>query len=75
MKTMQAYLQAIINLDMYIKGGGGDKKNKTKINRNKLQSLSLQNHQFNKYDRLCMLRPLYSYTIDNVNTVCACVYL
>ena len=42
MKNMQAYLQAIINLDMYIKGGGAEKI----INRDKLQSLSLQNHQY-----------------------------
>ena len=27
---MQAYLQAIINLDMYIKGGGRKNKNKIK---------------------------------------------
>ena len=40
---MQTYLQAIINLDMYIRGGGGQKKI---INLDKLQSLSLQNHQY-----------------------------
>ena len=38
---MQAYLQAIINLDMYIKRGGHKKKD-----RNELQSLGLQNHQY-----------------------------
>ena len=30
MKNMQAYIQAIINLDMYIKLWGGGQKNKKK---------------------------------------------
>ena len=41
---MQTYLQAIINLDMYIRGGGGGLKKKKNLD--KLQSLSLQNHQY-----------------------------
>ena len=46
---MLAYLQAIINLDMYIKGGRYRNKNKNKINRNELQSLSLQQSSVRTY--------------------------
>ena len=43
---MQAYLQAILNLGMYIRGGGGTEKKYYKIHRNIFQSLSIQNHQY-----------------------------
>ena len=56
---MQAYLQAIINLDMYIRGGGGAEKI---INRDKLQSLSLQNHQY--------AQGSYYICISNTNNRC-----
>ena len=34
---MQAYLQAIVNLDMYIKGGGGGGEGIEKMNKNKIE--------------------------------------